>query len=201
MIWREKRALLIILALLLIANAAFFFTYRVQYENRLRDLDARLEDDQRELKSAQATRLAAEQQLRAYAKVRADVAAVYDERWATQNERLTALIGEVKKLAVASSLIPGSYSFSRTESTGTGSAAERAKTSAPGATVVGIGFSVEGTYQQARRLINLLELSPQFVIIDQISLSSQQGDKLSLTLHLKTLFKDTTPLPATGARS
>lgn len=200
MIWRERRVLLIILALLLIANAVFFFTYRVQYESRLRDLDARLEDGQRELKAAQTARLTAEQQLRAYAKVRSDVDAVYDQRWATQNERLTQLIAEVKKLAVASSLVPGSYSFSRSAADSM-TASDRAKAAAPGAAIVGIGFSVQGTYPQARRLINLLELSPQFVIIDQISLTAQQGENLTLTLHLKTLFKDTSIVTNAGARS
>jgi len=41
MIWRERRTLLIVLGLLLAANTIFFFTYRVQYEQRLRDLDTR----------------------------------------------------------------------------------------------------------------------------------------------------------------
>ena len=40
MIWREKRTLLFVLGAALLANAIFFFTYRVQYENRLRALDA-----------------------------------------------------------------------------------------------------------------------------------------------------------------
>ena len=31
MIWREHRILLIVLGVLFIANAIFFFTYRVQY--------------------------------------------------------------------------------------------------------------------------------------------------------------------------
>ena len=35
MIWREKRVLLIVLGVLLAANTVFFFTYRVQYKNRL----------------------------------------------------------------------------------------------------------------------------------------------------------------------
>src|SRR5205807_1245036 len=40
MIWREKRILLIVLGVLLLANTIFFFTYRVQYVSRLEDLDA-----------------------------------------------------------------------------------------------------------------------------------------------------------------
>jgi hypothetical protein len=63
-----------------------------------------------------------------------------------------------------------------------------------GTTTVEIAFTVQGTYEQVRRLINLLELSDQFVIIDGISLTSTgtlPGDKtLTLNIRLKTLFRD-----------
>ncbi|MFZ2492245.1 MAG: hypothetical protein WA208_12250, partial [Thermoanaerobaculia bacterium] len=70
-----------------------------------------------------------------------------------------------------------------------------------GAVEVGVSFSVQGTYQQSRRLINLLELSPQFVIIDRVDLGAREGNQLSLNLHVKTLFKDTAPVDADGNRS
>jgi RNase P/RNase MRP subunit p30 len=54
-----------------------------------------------------------------------------------------------------------------------------------------MSFTVAGSYQQIRRLINLLELSRQFVIIDRISLTTAQDQMLTLNLHLKTLFRDT----------
>ena len=52
MIWREKRVLLIVLGLLLLADTIFFFTYRVQYVSRLQDLDARQEQTQTKLEQA-----------------------------------------------------------------------------------------------------------------------------------------------------
>ena len=63
------------------------------------------------------------------------------------------------------------------------------------AETVTINFAVQGNYQQVRRLINLLELSQQFVIIDQITLASSENDRLTLNLQLKTLFRDTTTTP------
>ena len=71
MIWREKRVLLIVLGLLLLANTIFFFTYRVQYVSRLQDLDARQEQTQAQLDQARNARITAEQQLAAYKKVQA----------------------------------------------------------------------------------------------------------------------------------
>jgi hypothetical protein len=66
MIWKEKRVVLIVLALLLAANTFYFFTYRVQYESRLRDLEARREVVKSEQEAARRTRVTAEQQLAAY---------------------------------------------------------------------------------------------------------------------------------------
>lgn len=184
-IWREKRVLLAILGLLLAANTFFFFTYRIQYEKRLRDLDDRREQSETRLTQARSARLAAEGRVAAYRRIRRDVEDVYTQQWATEAERLTALIREVKRLAAASQLPSRSYSFVREGRAGAGEGAK------VGAEVVGISFSVHGNYRQVRRLINLLELSRQFVIIDSIALSSSDNDNLTLTLHLKTLFRDT----------
>ena len=194
MIWREKRVLLIILGLLLLANTVFFFTYRVQYVSRLQDFDARQEQAQGQLDQAHAARVAAEQQLAAYKKVETDLQVLYNERWSTPMQRLTALIDEVKRLAAASHLQPPSYAFTTTESKPiAGTTSGTPSKGSIGTTTVGIAFTVQGTYEQARRLINLLELSDQFVIIDGISLASAgtETDKtLTLNIRLKTLFRD-----------
>ena len=189
MIWREKQLLLIVLGLLLVVNIVFFFTYRVQYESRLADLDARRDQAEAQLAEATRARTAAEQQVAAYRKIEHDVQQVFVEQWATESERLTRLITEVKRLAVAADLVPPSVSYSRAEERrGSGKFGV-------GATQVMMNFSVAGTYQQIRRLINMLELSSHFVIIDRLSLSSTEGDRLSMNLQVKTLFRD----PATSA--
>ena len=186
MIWREKKLLLIILGVLLAANTVFFFTYRVQYQSRLDELDERLAQASAELENVRASRQRVERTLAAYNASEADVMRVFDEHWSTQASRLTALIIEVKRLAVASNLIPRAYSFDRGES----KRVMGERRDSLGASEVGIAFTVQGTYAQVRRLINLLELSRQFVIIDQVGLSAAEGDALTMNLHIKTLFRD-----------
>lgn len=178
MIWREKQLLLVVLGILLIANLVYFFTYRVQFEARLEDYAARAEQSQARVDVAKSQRITAERQLAAYRKVQQDIKDVYDNRWSTEAARLAPLIEEVKRLAVVSQLVPQTYTFAHV--TGT-----------PEASTVGITFSVQGTYQQVRRLINLLELSQQFVIVDQISLSNSAEGVLTMNLHVKTLFRNT----------
>jgi len=151
-----------------------------------------LSDDRRDqaearLNGEHATRIQAERRLVAYRNISRDVEEIYTRQWATENERLTALIAEVKRLAVASELVPKSISYTRVQS-----AVVASKRTA--AEVVSITFSVQGNYQQVRRLINLLELSRQFIIIDQIALAAAQDQNLTLNLQLKTLFRDTRPV-------
>lgn len=186
MIWREKRVVLIVLAVLLAANAFFFFTYRVQYESRLEALDARRDQARAQLAEAKAARVRAEQQLAAYRKIDRDVQQVLNERWSTEQQRLTGVIAEIRRLTERAQLTPPqSTSYTR------GEIRERSAAGGTGATEVGVGFTVTGTYQQIRRLINLLELSDEFIIIDRLGLSATEGDRLTMNIHIKTLFRDT----------
>ncbi|MFL6279157.1 MAG: hypothetical protein ACJ731_03535 [Vicinamibacterales bacterium] len=188
MIWREKRVLLILLALVLAANTVFFFTYRVQYQSRLDALDERLAQVQGEYEQIHAARIRGEQTFQSYRKVENDVLTVFNEHWATQPERFTKMFAEVTRLAMASSLVPSSYSFGRTLEKRVSSGSRRETL---GATEVTITFGVQGTYEQARRLINLLELSQQFVIIESITLNAAPAEQtLSLDLKLKSIFRD-----------
>lgn len=189
MIWREKKTLLIILGLILLANTLFFFTYRVQYKSRLDALDERLETAKSQLEQARTARMQAERTFQGYRQVEKDVLLVFNEHFSTQTERLTMMIAEVKRLALASNLVPASYSFTqqgekKIEGTRAGESL--------GAHEVWIRFNVSGSYQQVRRLINLLELSQQFVIINGIGLNAVDEGALSLSLDLKTLFRDET---------
>jgi len=194
MIWREKSTLLIVLGIVLLANTIFFFTYRVQYQSRLDSLQTRLESAKSESERAHNARIRADRTFQGYRQVEKDVQSVFDEHWSTQPKRLTALIGEVKHLAAASNLAPPSYTFDSSEARSAASLTR--KSESIGANEVGISFNVQGTYQQVRRLINLLELSRQFVIIDKIALAAANADALTLNLHLKTLFRaDKAPAP------
>src|SRR4051794_6729724 len=148
MIWREKRLLLAVLGVLLLANTVFFFTYRVQYETRLQDLEDRRTQSEARLAQAQGARVTAERRVSAVRKTERDVRDIYDKQWSTESQRLIALITEVERLAAASQLVPPSKSFVRN----TSGQKERSKVAAE---VVGINFTVHGTYQQIRRLINL----------------------------------------------
>jgi hypothetical protein len=176
--WRERRWLLIGLGVLLLANIAFFFTYRLRYEQRVEALEASLDKVKLELAQAKSRKARAERTLAGFRQVDRDIQTVYDEHWSTPERRLTQLLLELRAMENRSRLIPQTTSFALSETAKEFDTRE-----------MGIQFSVQGTYAQIRQLINLIELSPHFVVIDSITFGDSGEQLLSLSLQLKTLFR------------
>jgi len=182
MIWREKRWLLITLSVLFLANVLYFFTYRIRYQARVDELQDSLDQARQQLTQAQHKRGRAEASLAAFNKIDEHIQTIYTDRWSTPRQRLTDLLIEVERLERRSQLVPRATSF-----------AQVTEEKDFGATSMSLVFSVQGTYAQIRQLINLLELSPHFIIIDEVLLSdtsTTSGQALTMNLRLKTLFHE-----------
>jgi len=185
MIWREKQRLLIPIALFLLVNIVFFLTYRVRYADRVNELHGRLEAAKESLQRAKTERKTRQAELAGYKDVVKTIDTIYNSWWSTPDQRLTRLILEVRSLTERSQLKePPSTSYEP-------SAIQKKDFST---STVGISFSVVGSYANVRKFINLLELSRQFLIIDQVAInnSGQVGSStpLQMTIHLKTVFSD-----------
>ncbi|MCH9648516.1 MAG: type 4a pilus biogenesis protein PilO [Deltaproteobacteria bacterium] len=104
---------------------------------------------------------------------------MYSLRLATQQQRLTAIVSEVRELARESGLEPNSVSYPEQSFQDFGLQQKS------------FVFSVAGRYEDLRRLINALELTPSFLILDEISLNEQGGGSrgsLRISLRISTLF-------------
>jgi len=109
----------------------------------------------------------------------------------------------VKRLAEASQLVPKVLNFTKDEAKDKDSDSTGTRGKSVAAKAVTISYTVEGNYQQVRRLINALELSDQFVIIDTLSVTGGVNPSaLTVSLRLKTLFREPEPgLQQSPARS
>ena len=115
---------------------------------------------------------------------------LYDERFSTRSERLTRFTAEVKSLARKAGLNPRSLSYPEQaiESYGL---VKRSSI-----------FAVQGTYQELRQFLNLMELSDSFLTLESISLSEaneEQGPELRMSLKISTLFAQETGPEEIGA--
>lgn len=109
---------------------------------------------------------------------RAMLETFYGDRLATESERLTRIIAEVKELARRSGLVPLAIQY-------------------PDEPIEDFGlrrrafvFGVEGSYADLRELLNLLEISESFLTLEEVSLveGSGGGGRLRISLRLSTLF-------------
>lgn len=103
-----------------------------------------------------------------------DLAAFYRDRFPAQ---ASAIPGELGKLA-------GANGVRVTEVRYTSEAAE-----APGLQRVSMDATLAGDYLQVARFINALERDRMFFVIDEVTLSEQQGGFVRLQLKLQTYLK------------
>lgn len=176
-----QRLILIIVGVLLVANLAVFFTYRVRQQERIDSLRSRRAQLEDELRRTTEQRDRTRQQIAAVAQLERELDTIFNQTWGEPDERLTPLLRELNTLASRSGLQPPSRAYSNEQTTREGEA-----------TAMTISFNVRGSYEQLRRMINLIESSEQYVVIDSLSLSgdAQSGDQLQISLQLRTLFRE-----------
>ena len=97
---------------------------------------------------------------------------------ATERERLTRVIAEIKELARRCGLDPQAISYPEQELADSGLRKRS------------FVFSVSGTYPNLRKLVNLLELSDSFLTLERVDLTGggDRGAQLRIDLTLSTLF-------------
>jgi len=105
-------------------------------------------------------------------------------RLASEADSLTRIIAEIKSLSEQAGLLPQSISYDRETVEGE-DVLRRTVT-----------FSVEGTYDELRKLINFLELSDSFLILEEVTLrGDDEGEsELRIDLRISTLFLVGTPI-------
>lgn len=115
----------------------------------------------------------------------------YSEALATEEERLTGLLTEVKELARRAGLAPSDIAYPKSRVEGFPLVERR------------IVFRVDGDYQALRRFLNLLELSDRFVILDEVRLTGDDegSGQLKIGLELAALFAEEERPAPPGAMS
>lgn len=174
-VWRRHRWLWIAPLLLLVANVVLLVGYRLRYADRadiadaaVADIGARLEN----VRQQEETLASLVERARAS---RDGIQRLYDEAFATERERLTALIREVKELSERAGLRPDTISYPEEELDDYGLIKRS------------IHFTVEGSYENLRRFINFLELSESFLTLESVQVAETQSG-LRINLQLSTLF-------------
>ncbi|HBL25736.1 MAG TPA: hypothetical protein DD490_02760 [Acidobacteria bacterium] len=176
-IWRLRLWVWLPALLFFLANATAFVVYRFGFADRVASLETRLAETEAKLAPLAAQRSRLEKLIERSRRNDVEIRELYEERFSTRSRRLTKITAEVRQLAQTAGLNPLSITYPE----------ERIEEY--GLIKRSFSFSVDGTYLELRKFINLLELSDSFLTLDDVTLSGEsEGPELQIRLHLSTLF-------------
>lgn len=192
-IWRERPWTWAVPALFLAVNLLAFGVYRARYAGGVEKLAEEYDRDAEVLAQLQESVSQAEGLLTRAERQQEEIDLLYETHFATEPERFTDLLREVRSLARTAGLDPGTFTYPEEELEDVSLVERR------------VNFSVEGTYEQLRTLLNLLELSDQFVSLQEVALggtsTGASSPVLSVNLSLTTYFIDSGFDPEAPERS
>jgi|GEM_PF-1258354 len=160
-IWRQRLWVWATALAFVALNGIGLLVYLVAYSDRVKTLELDLHDQGKQLADARAARLHSEGLLRQARVNRERIWQLYDEHFSTRRRRLTGVTAEVKELAKRAGLVPRSISYPEEQ------------IQQYGLIKRSFIFSVEGTYADLRKFINLLELSDSFLTLEDAALSEE----------------------------
>jgi Tfp pilus assembly protein PilO len=189
MVWRRHLALWLIPLLALALGVAMLMVYRTSFAGRDERMATLAGEAAGKLEALQAQRRAVEGFVGRVASQEQAIDDMYGKQFATESERFTRFLREIRELARQAGLDPQSFNYPQTVLQEEGLVKRT------------VDFSVEGGYDELRRFINFLELSDQFVTIEQIAMSGE--GRLALRFSLSTIFvlEDPENVELTGLRT
>lgn len=164
----------------LLVNLVAFGIYQAVYADEAAVSQSRLEEAQEQLATLRERRHELEDYIGRVQSTLEAVDQLYGTELASEEERLTAILREVKRLAREANLEPQATTYPKEE------------LEDYGLTRRAFVFTVQGTYFDLRKLINSLELSDSFLTLEDVSLSEsgRTGNRLTIALRLSTLFSE-----------
>jgi Tfp pilus assembly protein PilO len=177
-LWWQRRRLWLPGAVLLALAVAALVGYRVALAGRVGLQAGAVSDRREELAELSARRREAEDLLRRARANRTAIDALYENRLGAESRRLTAVMLQVKQLARQAGLT-GVQAIDYGDQDVEDLRLRRKS----------IGFAAEGTYEQLRSFINLLELAESFLTLEEVRVQdAAQSGFLTLQIRLSTLF-------------
>jgi hypothetical protein len=164
-IWRQRLWVWVPALVFFLANASAYTVYSFGFADRVKSLEKDLQDQKVQLDPLVGRKQKLDALLARSERNKREIQQLYNEKFSTRKQRLTTIIAEVKTLARKAGLDPKSVSYPEQPI----EQYDLVKRS--------FIFSVEGTYLELRNFINLLELSPSFLTLEEVTLSEGSGDR------------------------
>jgi Tfp pilus assembly protein PilO len=178
-IWRQRLWVWLPALLFFLANLGAFAVYKLGYAGRVESLQSTLDVQKQTLSQLAAKQQESRIMLARVETNKQQVKQLYAERLSTRSRRLTGITAEVKEIARKTGLVPRTFTYPEEEFQEYGLIKRS------------FVFNANGTYSELRKFISLLEASPSFLSLDELTVTSSaqsQGQELNIALSLSTLF-------------
>lgn len=176
-VWRRHLWLWVLPLGFCVLNLLAYSLYRSAFAGKVEDLERLYQQTTDQLAAIGNERQLIEQFLARVESHQAQVKGLYGNHFQTEPERFTRVIQEIKSLAEKAGLEPTTLSYPMSVF-GDYGVVQRS-----------IRFSVAGSYEQLRNLINFLELTDHFIALRGVGLGDSNGrNLLAITLDLSTFF-------------
>jgi Tfp pilus assembly protein PilO len=169
--WRQMLLVWIPAVVLAIVSVSYFFYQTSDSVGRRAALTNTIDELETEVARLERLHELAEADRTEVAELQVSFQHLNDEVFADLDLRLTRILRAVGDATRDAGLLPGSFSYSAKEEKGLGYVR------------FGIGFQVVGEYAQIRSMLAALQASPEFLIVDGLSLAKDE-DPASRSLNI-----------------
>lgn len=191
-VWRRRSGWLLAAGLFLASNATFFFWYRGTGRIRQEGLEARRVALASQVSSAEREAERLEAQSQRLSRVSAAIEEFYGKRVGTERSTLAAVVEEIHGTLKSAGIAPAEISY-------------QSKTLTKlDLSELNAGFSFAADYQKFKRLLQLFETGPRWIVVREISLARnpEVPGSVQVRMAVATYFADETaagrsaPVPA-----
>jgi Tfp pilus assembly protein PilO len=182
--WRQMLPIWLPVVILGVVSVGFFFYQTSDSVGRSATLAADIEELSAEVERLNALNELVTADRREVEELNAGFQDINDRVFSDLDLRLTRILRAVGSATRDAGLLPGSYSYSANEDRNLGYVR------------FGIGFQVVGEYAQIRRMLTSLRESPEFLIVDALSLSKADdlaSRELDIGVRLSTYLSEVDP--------
>lgn len=172
---REKYILFIPPLILIVLCFLILFFLSFPLKDKFSLSAIQLSDLEKKLNEEKEINISLKRELKQWEEVKNEI---YDfsKRLGTSSEKLTEIIKEIEELSLKSGVVPHSYGFNYGERQGKHFIS------------FVINFPFEADYSSVRNFLHLIELTPTFIILNSINLSTagEMSEKVRLQFQLTT---------------
>jgi hypothetical protein len=182
--WRQMLPIWLPVVILGVASVGFFFYQTSDSVGRSATLATDIEELSAEVERLKALRELVVADRREVEELQTGFQDINDRVFSDLDLRLTRIMRAVGSATRDAGLLPGSYSYSANEDRNLGYVR------------FGIGFQVVGEYPQIRQMLASLQGSPEFLIVDALSLAKADdlaSRELDIGVRLSTYLSKVDP--------